>query len=47
MQIKETICMECQILFSRKKKKKKKKKKIQNVVCWKFYLACKVQKIDT
>ena len=31
----ETICMECQFLFS-----VKNKTDFQNVICWKFYLEC-------
>ena len=37
---KETICMKCLILFSRKNKKKI----FQNVLCWNFYPACKMLK---
>ena len=37
----ETICMKCEILFSGKIKKI-----FQNVVCWSFYLACKVLTIS-
>ena len=33
----ETICIRCQILFSRKVRKI-----FQNVVCWNLYLACKL-----
>ena len=37
MKWKETVCMKCQILFSRINKKI-----FQNVICWNFYPACKV-----